>query len=92
MFGSRTLLEHLLRGIAGIGILMIADAIAATYPAIWLLALPLVVFAFRGCPICWTVGLAETVMATVRGRSTNGVECPRCGPTSARPGDSTDGG
>ena len=61
MFASHTLSEHILRGAIGIGALWISIAIAATSP--WSsLALGVVVLAaFRGCPICWTIGLFETV-------------------------------
>jgi hypothetical protein len=60
MFASNTLIEHVLRGAIGIGALWLAVAITATHP--WSsLALGVVVLtAFRGCPICWTIGLFET--------------------------------
>jgi hypothetical protein len=32
------------------------------------LALPVALLAFRGCPMCWTLGLVETVIARVQGR------------------------
>jgi hypothetical protein len=61
MFASATLVEHLLRGTIGIGALWVAVAIAATHPWSSLALGALVLLAFRGCPICWTVGLFETV-------------------------------
>ncbi len=64
-FASRTVPEHLLRGVA---------AIALAGFAVWILGSPglltgaLALFAavgavllLRGCPMCWMVGLAETV-------------------------------
>jgi hypothetical protein len=60
MFASNTLIEHLLRGAIGIGALWIAVAVAATYPWSSLALGALVLMAFRGCLICWTIGLLET--------------------------------
>jgi hypothetical protein len=47
----------------GIGALWLAVAIAASHPWSSLALGVLVLLAFRGCPICWTVGLVETVGA-----------------------------
>jgi hypothetical protein len=60
MFASKTLSEHLLRGAAGIGALWCAIAIAASHPWGSLALGGLVLLAFRGCPICWSIGLFET--------------------------------
>jgi hypothetical protein len=60
MFASRTLIEHILRGAVGIGALWLAVTIAATDPWSSLVLGALVLLAFRGCPICWTIGLFET--------------------------------
>ncbi len=60
MFASRTLIEHILRGAVGIGALWVAVAIAASHPWGSLALGALVLLAFRGCPICWTIGLVET--------------------------------
>lgn len=66
MFASNTLIEHILRGAVGIGALWLAVAIAATHP-LWSLALGgLMLLAFRGCPICWTVGLFEGISRLFR--------------------------
>ena len=60
MFASNTLLEHGLRGFVGIGALGCAVTLAATHP-LGSLALGVVaLLAFRGCPICWAIGLIET--------------------------------
>ena len=60
-FGSRSLVVHLIRGVIGAGSLALAlygyDVIG--WPALALVAVTL--WAFRGCPICWTIGLIETV-------------------------------
>jgi hypothetical protein len=60
-FASKTLVEHLLRGAVGIAALVFAIRVGFVHP---LLALGLgiaMVVAFRGCPICWTTGLIETL-------------------------------
>ena len=60
MFASNTLTEHTLRGAIGIAALGYAVAIAETHPWVSLALGTLVLVAFRGCPICWTIGLFET--------------------------------
>ena len=60
MFASNTLVEHILRGATGFGALWVAVAIAASHPWGSLALGGLVLLAFRGCPICWTIGLFET--------------------------------
>ena len=59
-FASRTLTEHLLRGVLGFGSMWGAFLIAETHPlgAAGLAALMLL--AFRGCPMCWAMGLLGT--------------------------------
>jgi hypothetical protein len=60
-FASSTLVEHLLRGMAGAAALVLAVRVSGSHP---LLALGLAVgmlAAFRGCPVCWTMGLIDTV-------------------------------
>ena len=60
MFASETLIEHVLRGTVGIGALWYAVAIAEIHPWASLALGALVLLAFRGCPIRWTIGLFET--------------------------------
>jgi hypothetical protein len=62
MFGSKTLLGHLVRGIIGGGALY---AVVTYYPLYgWplLLLMPIVLFALKGCPLCWLTGLIETMV------------------------------
>jgi len=68
MFASNTLLEHSLRGVVGIGAFWYAVTIAATHPLGSLALGALALLAFRGCPICWTIGLVETASQRWRGR------------------------
>ena len=68
MFASNTLLEHSLRGAVGIAALWYAVTIAASHPLGSLALGALALLAFRGCPICWTIGLVETASQRWRGR------------------------
>ena len=60
MFASITLSEHILRGAIGLGALWTAVAITEAHPWGSLVLGAVVLVAFRGCPICWTIGLFET--------------------------------
>jgi len=65
MFASSSIIEHVGRGAIGFGAIGAAIVLArfsgleATLASIVLAIGSLV--AFRGCPVCWTVGLVETV-------------------------------
>jgi len=65
-FASRSIIEHVLRGVIGVGALWAAIAIAANYPWASLALGVVMLIAFRGCPMCWTIGLVETVRARLR--------------------------
>ena len=64
-FGNRSLAVHVLRGVVGFGSLVLAlkgyDIVG--WPALLLMAVA--VWALKGCPICWTIGLFETLAAKV---------------------------
>jgi hypothetical protein len=68
VFASVNLLEHLARGAVGIAALGAAIAIAAEQPWPSLMLGGVALLAFRGCPVCWTVGLVETIVRRQRGR------------------------
>ncbi len=68
MFASKGLAEHLARGAIGIGAFVCSGVLATTHPVLSLLALPVALIALRGCPMCWTIGLVQTIVAKVRGR------------------------
>lgn len=70
MFAKRGIVEHLARGVGGAGALWVALRAASPWGAFVALAVGLV--ALRGCPICWIVGLFQTVVASVRGRQSPG--------------------
>ncbi|MEU3610158.1 hypothetical protein AB0E83_32690 [Streptomyces sp. NPDC035033] len=60
-FSSRSVPRHLARGAVGFGLLAGAIALVPVAGPASLLAAPLALIAFRGCPTCWVVGLAQTV-------------------------------
>jgi hypothetical protein len=87
MFASKSLPEHLLRGALGAAALACALVFS---PLGWppFVLVPLALIALRGCPLCWTMGLAETLWAKARGRSAPGAcldgSCARPRPGGTR--------
>lgn len=58
---SSSVQRHLLRGVAGFGLLVLGViGMLVISPLALLLAIPGFVF-LRGCPTCWTVGLLQTL-------------------------------
>lgn len=94
MFASKSLWEHLARGAAGVGALVAAVALGPTWPWLSLALLPLALVALRGCPMCWTVGLVQTLHARLQKKPTEGLcvdgacglQAPRRGPSEDEPG------
>ena len=76
MFASRSVSMHLLRGISGFVMLGLA---IATVQFVWplFLFIPLGLFLLRGCPICWTMGLIETIHNALQ-KNTNSSADPFC--------------
>ncbi len=60
MFGSSFLGAHLIRGLAA-GALLAWAIVHQTAPWLSLGAGVAALVALRGCPMCWTVGLVETL-------------------------------
>ena len=64
MFASKSLVEHAIRGVIGLSAIAAAiivgrqQGVAPLFASLALAAVALV--AFRGCPICWTIGMFET--------------------------------
>jgi hypothetical protein len=63
MFASSSLVEHLARGVVGICALSYAISISAQHSVYSLALAGVSLLAFRGCPICWTIGFVETTFA-----------------------------
>jgi hypothetical protein len=69
MFCSSSVSVHLLRGAAAIG-LILAAFFLSSYGVIWSVVAGIgAVALLRGCPMCWLMGLLETMK---RSRSTSG--------------------
>ncbi|MFD3530350.1 hypothetical protein [Streptomyces sp. NPDC058664] len=60
-FASKSVPRHLARGVIGFGLIIGSIAMVPVAGPATLLAAPLALIAFRGCPTCWMVGLAQTV-------------------------------
>lgn len=60
MFASSSVAVHVVRGVLGLAVAIAAFVFAAEHP--WaLLGLILTAVAWRGCPTCWALGLAQTM-------------------------------
>ncbi|MEU0400129.1 hypothetical protein ABZ318_07735 [Streptomyces sp. NPDC006197] len=60
-FASKSVPRHLARGVIGFGLIIGSIAMVPVAGPATLLAAPLALVAFRGCPTCWMVGLAQTI-------------------------------
>ncbi|WP_432752391.1 hypothetical protein ACE1OA_05615 [Streptomyces sp. JL2001] len=85
-FASRSVPRHLARGALGFGLIIGSIALVPVAGPATLLAAPLALIAFRGCPTCWMVGLAQTVS---RGRLERRCRDGVCTLTAARPAGET---
>ena len=66
MFGSTFLGAHLMRGAAAAALLAWAIVHQTAHPWLSLGAGVAALVALRGCPMCWTVGLVETLSQGLR--------------------------
>ncbi|WP_431679566.1 hypothetical protein [Kitasatospora sp. KL5] len=87
-FASKSVLRHLARGAIGFGLIIGSIGLVPVVGPATLLAAPLALIAFRGCPTCWMVGLVQTVS---RGRlerqCVDGVCTLTKAPPAAKDGD-----
>ncbi|MFB7277850.1 hypothetical protein ACFCZV_12140 [Streptomyces hydrogenans] len=81
-FASRSVARHLARGALGFGLIIGSVALVPVAGPATLLAAPLALIAFRGCPTCWMVGLAQTIS---RGRLERRCEDGVCTLAKAHP-------
>ena len=65
IFASSSISRHLARGVVGFGLLGGSFALIQVAGFVSFLLAPLGLVALRGCPMCWTMGLIETI---ARGR------------------------
>ncbi|WP_447040592.1 hypothetical protein [Streptomyces sp. DSM 118878] len=82
-YASKSLPEHILRGVVGFGALAGSVALIPVVGLVSLVLLPVGLLSFRGCPTCWAVGLMQTIS---RGRLQRSCENGRCGLTTAAHG------
>ncbi|WP_321170709.1 hypothetical protein [Embleya scabrispora] len=62
-FASATVPRHLARGAVGFGALVASLALLPVAGWVSLLLAPVGLLALRGCPMCWAIGLMETISA-----------------------------
>ncbi|MEV7790414.1 hypothetical protein AB0O68_00290 [Streptomyces sp. NPDC087512] len=60
-FASKSVPRHLARGAIGFGLIIGSIALVPVAGPATLLAAAPALIAFRGCPTCWMVGLAQTI-------------------------------
>lgn len=60
VFASNTLIEHIFRGIIGGLALFFSFELLNTHPWVSVLLIIITFFAFRGCPMCWAIGVFQT--------------------------------
>lgn len=61
LFATRTLSGHLLRGAVAFALLYLALAQRQAHPLASIAAALGALVAMRGCPMCWAIGLVETI-------------------------------
>jgi hypothetical protein len=61
LFATQTLTGHVIRGAVAFALLYLAIEQQHLHPVASLLAGLLALVAMRGCPVCWTIGLVETI-------------------------------
>ena len=66
LFATQTLTGHVIRGAVAFALLYLAIGQQHFHPVASLLAGLLALVAMRGCPVCWTIGLAETIRQRYR--------------------------
>ncbi|MEU1072776.1 MULTISPECIES: hypothetical protein [unclassified Streptomyces] len=72
-FASVTVPRHLARGAIGFGALAASLVLLPVIGLVSLLLAPVGLIALRGCPMCWIIGLVETVSgARLRRSCANG--------------------
>ena len=68
MLASKTIAAHIMRGVIAAALIAWALLHQSSDPAFAVTAGVAAVAAMRGCPLCWTMGLLETIGARVRVR------------------------
>jgi hypothetical protein len=66
MFASTTIAAHVMRGMIAASLIGWALLHQMSNPVFAIAAGVLAVIAMRGCPLCWTLGLFETISERMR--------------------------
>ena len=61
LFATQTVTGHMIRGAGAFALLCLAIEQQHLHPVASSLAGLLALLAMRGCPVCWTIGLAKTI-------------------------------
>jgi len=61
MFASKSVVAHVFRGVIAAALIVWALDLQSSEPVFALAAGAAAVVAMRGCPLCWTLGLFETI-------------------------------
>ena len=78
MFASKTITAHLMRGLIAAALIAWAVVHQMSHPVFALTAGVLAVVAMKGCPLCWTLGLAATIVERVNGRRGHACASGQC--------------
>lgn len=62
LFGSRSVAAHLARGVVAATAASWALPNLSAHPILAIGGVAVAIIAMRGCPMCWTVGLFETIL------------------------------
>ena len=65
-FASKSVAEHVLRGVLGATAILVAIRLGYTYPIASVGLGILALVSFRGCPMCWIAGLVGTLQQRVK--------------------------
>lgn len=72
-FGNKTIGVHLMKGL--LGLVVLGVFLSSVDRTAWsLILLPLVLYLWKGCPMCWTLGLIETVVMTIHKHNERNVD------------------
>ena len=66
MFASKTVAAHLVRGVIAAALIAWALLHQSSDPVFAVAAGVVAMVAMRGCPLCWTLGLVETIGERIR--------------------------
>jgi hypothetical protein len=72
-FASATIPRHVLRGLFGLAAFLGAPMLGALHPLLPLVAFAAALIAFRGCPLCWLMGMSQLIAAKAQGKPTDGI-------------------